>query len=178
MIQFALATRHRTSYFTAFALVFCCLSASSLSAADGPQVQLNASKASPRSIEPLTENAVVRDYRGAWTSLSNALEQNSVAPLNAAFTAEAKTVLWQSVLSQQRTGLARRYSNQTHRLDAVFYAPEGDVIELHDTAEYQLQFLDQGKIVHEEHVVAHYVVLMTPSADRWLVRYLQAVPQF
>jgi hypothetical protein len=98
--------------------------------------------------------------------------------LNGPFTGEAKTGLWQSVVSQQRSGLGRRYADQTHHLDAVFYAPEGDAIELHDTAEYQLQFLDKGKVIHEEYVVAHYVVLMTPSADRWLVRYLQAVPQF
>jgi hypothetical protein len=26
--------------------------------------------------------------------------------------------------------------------------------------------------------VVHYVVLMTPAADRWTIRQLQAVPQF
>ena len=143
-----------------------------------PQVQLDAKKTAPRAIESLTERSIIRDYRVAWISMARALELNAVDPLNGPFTGEAKTSLWQSVISQQRSGLSRRYVDQTHKLDAVFYAPEGDVIELHDTAEYQLQFLDKGKVVQEEHVVAHYVVLMTPSSDRWLVRYLQAVPQF
>ena len=160
-------------------LVVCFVAAQYSVAADAAtQVQLNAAKAAPRAVEPLTQNSIVRDYRVAWNSMSHALEFNSLDPLNGPFTGEAKTGLWQSVVSQQRSGLGRRYADQTHHLDAVFYAPGGDAIELHDTAEYQLQFLDKGKVIHEEHVVAHYVVLMTPSADRWLVRYLQAVPQF
>ena len=143
-----------------------------------PQVQLDAKKAAPRAVENLTERGIVRDYRVAWNNMAMALELNSVAPLDGPFTGEAKTSLWQSVISQQRSGLSRRYADQTHKLEAVFYALEGDAIELHDTADYQLQILDNGKVVQEEHVVAHYVVLMTPSSDRWLVRYLQAVPQF
>jgi 2-keto-3-deoxy-L-rhamnonate aldolase RhmA len=63
-------------------------------------------------------------------------------------------------------------------VDAVFYAPEGDVIELHDTAEYDYQILDGSKSIHSEHAVVHYVVLMTPGADRWVVRQLQAVQHF
>jgi hypothetical protein len=63
-------------------------------------------------------------------------------------------------------------------VEAVFYAPEGDVMELHDTAEYQLQLLDGSKVIHDENEVMHYVVLMTPAADRWVVRQLQAVQRF
>ena len=63
-------------------------------------------------------------------------------------------------------------------MEAAFYAPEGDMIELHDTAEYDLQILDGDKTIHSEHAVVHYVVLMTPGADRWVVRQLQAVPAF
>jgi hypothetical protein len=51
-------------------------------------------------------------------------------------------------------------------------------MELHDTAEYQLQLLDGSKVIHDENVVMHYVVLMTPAADRWVVRQLQAVQGF
>jgi hypothetical protein len=149
------------------------------SAADAaPKVQLDAKKAGPRAVESLTQNAIVRDYRAAWNNMAHALEANSVGPLDGPFTGEAKTWLWQSVMSQQKTGLSRRYVDQTHTVEAVFYAPEGDVIELHDTADFQLQILDSGKVVQEEHVTAHYVVLMTPSADRWLVRHLQSVQQF
>ena len=52
------------------------------------------------------------------------------------------------------------------------------MIELHDTADYRLQILDGSKTIHDEHVVVHYVVLMTPGADRWVIRQLQSVPEF
>jgi hypothetical protein len=68
--------------------------------------------------------------------------------------------------------------NQSHKLDAVFYSPAGDVIELHDTAEYDFEIRDGGKVIHSEHAMVHYVVLMTPAADRWVIRQLQAVAQF
>lgn len=142
------------------------------------QVQLDVKKAAPRAVESLTERGILRDYRFAWTSMAQALEFNTLDPLEGPFTGEAKQWLRETVLSQQRSGLNQRYVGQTHRLEAVFYAPEGDVMELHDTAEYQLQISDGGKIIQDEHVVLHFVVLMTPGADRWVIRQLQAVPQF
>src|SRR5947209_1902516 len=153
------------------------LASHSLHAADA-NVQLDASKASPRQVESLTQQAILRDYRFAWTSLAQALEFNTFDPLEGPFVEKAKQTLANTVTSQQRSGLRSRYLNQKHKLQAVFYAPEGDVIELHDTAEYQLQVLDGSKTVHDEHVVMHYVVLMTPAADRWVIRQFQAVPQF
>ena len=74
--------------------------------------------------------------------------------------------------------MTSRYLNQTHNVDAVFYAPEGDVIELHDTTQYDLEIRDGDKTIHNEHAMVNYVVLMTPGADRWVIRQLQAVPQF
>jgi hypothetical protein len=38
--------------------------------------------------------------------------------------------------------------------------------------------MDGNKSIHVERVVAHYVVLMNPAADRWVIRQLQAVSQF
>ncbi len=146
--------------------------------ADAVQVQLDSRNAGPRAIENLTEQGVVRDYRLAWTSMAQTLEFNTLDALAGPFAGEAKQRLVETVTQQQHSGLSQRYVNQNHRLEAVFYAPEGDVMELHDTAEYQLQVLDDGKLVHDEHVVRHFVVLMTPAADRWVVRELQAVPQF
>jgi hypothetical protein len=158
-------------------LVF--LWAGTLYAADAAvQVQLDIKKAGPRAIESLTERGILRDYRFAWTSMAQALESNTVDPLEGAFAGDAKQWLRQTVAGQQYSGLSQRFANQSHQLEAVFYAPEGDVMELHDTAQYQLQILDGNKLVHDEHVVVHYVVLMTPGADRWVVRQLQAVPQF
>ena len=71
-----------------------------------------------------------------------------------------------------------RYVNQRHKIDVVFYAPEGDVVELHDTMQCELQVLDGEKSIHNEPAILHYVVLMTPGADRWVIRQLQAVSQF
>ncbi|MGD0987014.1 MAG: hypothetical protein ABR874_04335 [Candidatus Sulfotelmatobacter sp.] len=158
----------------------CMLLASTFSyAADANvQVQMGEKNASPRALEPLTERAVLRDFRFAWTSMAQALEFNTVDPLQGPFEGDAKQSLKNTVLNQQRSGITQRYGDQNHRVEAVFYSPEGDVLELHDTAEYQLQIADAGKLVHDEHVVMHYVVLMTPGADRWVIRQLQAVPHF
>ena len=151
---------------------------SSNAADSSARVQLDSSKASPRAVESRTEQAILRDYRFAWTSLAQALEFNTADPLEGPFVDTAKKSLSEKLTSQRRTGLSQRYLDQSHKLQAVFYAPEGDVIELHDTAEYQLQILDGSKVIHDEHVVQRYVVLMTPAADRWVVRQMQAVRQF
>jgi hypothetical protein len=175
------AARYITPRLGSFAAVLVALLSFTLSsyAADATvQVQLNTTKAAPRAVESLTERGIVRDYRFAWNSMAQALEFNTLDPLEGPFAGEARKWLKDTVASQQRSGLSQRYLNQSHRLEAVFYAPEGDVMELHDTAEYQLQISDGGKVIHDEHVVKHYVVLMTPAADRWVVRQLQAVPQF
>jgi hypothetical protein len=150
----------------------------SVGADSTPRVVLNTSKAGPRSMESQTETVILRDYKFAWTSLEQALESNSTAPLSGLFAGTANTWLTNSVTSQRSSGLSSRYLNQNHKVEAVFYAPEGDMIELHDTADYDLQIFDGGKTIHDEHVVVRYVVLMTPGADRWVIRQLQAVPQF
>lgn len=143
-----------------------------------PQVVLDISKAAPRSVESLTERAILRDYKFAWVNLDQAMESNSTAFTTGLFAGTAGAWLNDAVASQRQSGLSSRYLNQVHKVEAVFYAPEGDVIELHDTAEYDLQVLDGDKTIHNEHSVVHYVVLMTPGADRWVIRQLQSVPEF
>lgn len=160
------------------ALLLLVCSISSFAADTDPQVSLETGKVTPRAVEPLTQRSIVRDYKLAWAQLSQALEANSVGPLNGLFSGTAHDWLRDRVQSQQTSGVTSRYSNQSHKLEAVFYAQEGDVMELHDTAEYDLQVSDGGKVIHTEHAVVRYVVLMTPGADRWVVRQLQAVPQF
>ena len=145
---------------------------------NSPQVTLDVSKATPRSLEPLTQRALVRDFKFAWSNIDSALGSNSTGPLNGLFAGTANDWLKESVAGQQRSGMTSRYTNQVHQLQAVFYAPAGDVIELHDTAEYDMSIFDSGKSIHNEHAVVHYVVLMTPAADRWVIRQLQAVPHF
>ena len=150
----------------------------SVGADTAPQVVLNTSKAAPRSVETLTERALLRDYKFAWVNLEQAMESDSAAPLAGLFTGTANAWLTGAVTGQRRSGLTSRYLNQSHKVEAAFYAPEGDLIELHDTAEYDLQILDGDKTIHNEHVTLRYVVLMTPGADRWVIRQLQAVPEF
>lgn len=160
-------------------LAFTCASVLYAAAADpSPQVTMNVSKAAPRAVESLTERALLRDYKFAWTNLALAMESNSTGPLNGLFVGNASKSLTEAVNSQRGSGLSSRYLNQTHKVDAVFYAPEGDVIELHDSAEYDYEILDGGKSIHNEHAIVHYVVLMTPGADRWVVRQIQSVQQF
>jgi hypothetical protein len=154
------------------------LSAMSSDAADTPQVVLNVSKAGPRAVEPLTEHSLLRDYKFAWSNLALALESNSEVPLNGLFVGNASRLLREAVNNQEKNRLTSRYLHQNHHVEAVFYAPEGDVIELHDVAEYDYEILDAGKPIHQEHAMVHYVVLMTPGADRWVVRQLQSVQQF
>ena len=141
-------------------------------------MHLDVGKASPRQVEDLTKKGILRDYRLAWTSLTQAISLNTLDPLEGPFAGEAKRTLRQTVISQQHSGLSTHYSSQSHQVEAVFYAPEGDVMELHDTAQYQLQVADGGRVIHDERVTMHYVVLMTPGADRWVIRQLQAVPNF
>jgi hypothetical protein len=172
-------TKHHVRVRVSAMFVLVLLSSSTLFAADNsPQVTLDVSKTSPRSVETLTQRAIVRDYKFAWTNLDAAMESNSAGLLNSLFAGTANDWLRGTVNSQQRSGMTSRYLNQRHKLEAVFYAPVGDVIELHDTAEYDFEIHDGGKTIHNEHAIVHYVVLMTPGADRWVIRQLQAVPQF
>ena len=51
-------------------------------------------------------------------------------------------------------------------------------MELHDTAQVQLQLMDGNKVVHSEEATVHYVVLLTAAENSWKVRVLEAVPAF
>ena len=70
-----------------------------------------------------------------------------------------------------------RYEDRGHKLDGIFYSPAGDAMQLRDRAQLEMQVLDGDKVIHTETVTMNYVVLMTPGADRWLVRYLQSTPE-
>jgi hypothetical protein len=47
-------------------------------------------------------------------------------------------------------------------------------MQLRDHAQFDLQVLDGDKVIYEEPVNGEYIVLMTPGADRWMVRQMQA----
>jgi hypothetical protein len=170
--------RTQSTLFLAAICLILGVSVNSYAADAAVKIQLNTKKAGPRAVESLTERGILRDYRFAWTSIAQALEANTTEPLEGPFSGDAKQWLRQSIASQMKSGLSQRYLDQSHQLEAVFYAPEGDVMELHDTAQYQVQILDGSKTIRDEHITVHYVVLMTPGADRWVVRQLQAVREF
>ena len=140
-----------------------------------PRVQLNADNVSPRPIEDLTGKSVPRDYAMAWQTLAEALSSNRTGLLDGYFTGLAKQDFAQRINSQIKSGLQTRYTDRGHQLEALFYSPAGDVMELRDHAQFDVQVLDGGKVIYEEPVNAQFMVLMTPGADRWLVRQLQAM---
>jgi hypothetical protein len=107
--------------------------------------------------------------------MAQALRDNRTDVLDAYFTGFEKDQLIQRVKSQLKSGLQTRYQDRGHKLEAIFYAPAGDAMELRDRAQVDVQVLDGGKVIYEEPVNLDYIVIMTPGADRWLVRQLQAV---
>jgi len=139
-----------------------------------PRVQLNADNLSPRPIEDLTAKSIPRDYALAWQTLAQAFTDNKAGLLDAYFTGLAKQDFAQRINSQIKSGLQTRYTDRGHRLEALFYSPAGDVMELRDHAQFDMQLVDAGKVIYEEPVNTDFIVLMTPGADRWLVRQLQA----
>lgn len=142
-----------------------------------PRVELNADNIGPRQIEDLTSKSVPRDYALAWQTMAQALNENRTDLLDAYFTGFEKEILTQRVKSQIASGLHTRYTDRGHKLDAIFYAPAGDAMELRDRAQLDVQVSDGSKVIYEEPVNLEYIVIMTPGADRWLVRQLQAVQE-
>jgi hypothetical protein len=149
-----------------------------LRAADVGNVKLNVDKAGPREVEEQTEKAVLRDYAGAWRSLATALEQNNAGALGDLWAGFARQKFVDAIAQQQQSGVAVRYIDHGHQLNAVVYSPEGSALELHDTAQLERQVLDGATVIDSENVTVHYVVVMTPTTDHWQVRLLQSVPEF
>jgi hypothetical protein len=145
---------------------------------DAPNVQLSAGSATGREVEDTTQKAIVRDYTAAWAALTTALATNDAGALDASFAGIAHDELASRVTGQRKAGLHTQITDRGHRLEAVVYTPEGSAMQLHDTAEVDIQIMDGGKVIHSEHATLHYVVLMTVAEDRWKVRLLQEVSGF
>jgi len=142
-----------------------------------PKVVLASTNVGPRQIEELTSKSVPRDYAFAWKTMARALAENSTDLLDGYFTGFAKGNLAQRIADQKRTGIHTRYVDQGHKLEAIFYSPAGDAMQLRDRARMEVQILDGGNVIHREQVALQYLVLMTPGADRWLVRDLETTPE-
>ena len=151
--------------------------ASGYSAAQSsPSVEFNAANAGPRSVEDLTSQTVPRDYAFAWQNLSQALDENRPGLLDAYFTGFAKSSLEQRIKQQAQSGLHVRYTDHGHKLNVLFYSPNGDLMQIEDDAQIEMQILDGSKVIQSQPLRVRYMVLMTPGADRWMVRDLESTP--
>lgn len=139
-----------------------------------PAIQLNVADTAPREVEESTQRSVVRDYSAAWKGLSTALANNTLAPLNENFTGFALDKLTQRVKDQKQNGLTTRLIDHGHKVDAVFYSPDGSAIELRDTASIETQVLDGGSVIHSDQAQVHYYAVLTGAEDRWKVRVLES----
>jgi hypothetical protein len=160
--------------FVALTIVSCALWTATAQAADLPRVDLNAAAAGPRQVEDTTEKAVARDYSRAWNSMITALSENRGDVLDADFVGVALDNLRERISQQQQSGLHTRYIDRGHKLEAIFYSTEGSAIQLRDTAQFEVQFLDGSKVLHEEQRTENYTVVMTAAENRWKVRVLQS----
>ena len=142
------------------------------------KVELSTEQAAPREVEDSTQIAIVRDYTAAWKALEASLESNQNAGLDAQFSGNALEQLKDRIQAQKKAGLHTRFADRGHKLSAIFYSPEGSAMQLHDTAQLEIETLDGSKVLHSEQVTLHYVALMTTAEDRWKVRLLQGVPNF
>ena len=152
--------------------------AASRSNGSGVNIQLSFDKAEPRQLEDTTQQAIVRDYGSAWKSLENSLSSSANSALDANFTGTALDELQSRIAAEKKTGIHTHYVDRGHKLEAIFYSPEGSAMQLHDTADVEIETYDGGKLLSSKPATLHYVVLMTTAEDRWKVRLLQAVPQF
>jgi hypothetical protein len=139
-----------------------------------PSVQLNVKNAQPREVEEVTQNAILRDYTLAWQGISTALANNTLQPLNENFSGFALDKLTQRVKDQKQNGLSTRIIDRGHKVEAVFYSPDGSAVELKDTASIETQVLDGGTVIHSDQAQIQYYAVMTGAEDRWKVRVLQS----
>jgi hypothetical protein len=142
-----------------------------------PQVELSPDSKGPRPVEELTSQVIVRDYARAWQTMAEAMENNRDNLLDGFFTGSAKENLSNLIAKQRQTGIHTRYVDRGHRLVELFYSPAGDVMQLRDQAQLEIQVFDGQKLIDSERVTLQYIVLMTPGADRWLVRDLESVAE-
>ena len=142
-----------------------------------PDVQLTVKSAQPRQIEEVTQNAILRDYTLAWQAIGTSLANNTLQPLNENFSGFALDKLTQRVKDQKEHGLTTRIIDHGHKVDAIFYSPDGAAIELKDTASIETQLLDGGTVIHSDQSQIQYFAIMTGAEDRWKVRVLQSTQQ-
>jgi hypothetical protein len=147
-------------------------------AASTAEVSLNVQNAAPRQVEDTTQKAVARDYATAWQAMAEALDRNQVNLLTTNFAGTALEKLTATIGEQSKTGLHQCFIDKGHKVEAIFYSPEGSAMELQDTLQLQIQLMDGDKVIRSEDATVHYIALLTAAENSWKVRVLQAVPSF
>ncbi len=140
-----------------------------------PNVQLNADNVTGKQLEDLTKKAVTRDYAKAWGTLATAMANNNADLIDNDFVGVAQEKFAAAVEQQAKANLHRRYVDHGHKVDVLFYSPDGTSMQLRDTAQLEVQYLDGDKVLKSENVTKQYVSVMTPTEVRWKVRVLQEV---
>ena len=153
------------------------LAVMSLAAFEKPVVHVAPSDSvGPRTLEPQTRTAVVRDYFASWQSLSRAMQENNPSRLDTDFIGVARDKLRATIQDQQKTGMQTRYQDRSHDIELVFYSPEGLSVQLLDTVEYDVEVVDHEKVQATQHVRTRYLAVLSPTEVRWKVRVFQAAP--
>lgn len=159
----------------AFLIFGAVLVAGALPAAAQPSVRVEPTKLEgQRTMERMTQDAVIRDYLQSWQSLHAAFDQNRADLLDADFVGDALKNLGEAIQQQTTLGIRTQYADQSHDVQIVFYSPEGLSIELVDDVDYDVQLFDHDKAKGTSHLHARYIAVLTPSESRWRVRMLQA----
>jgi hypothetical protein len=140
-------------------------------------VEMNASGAQPRQVEDVTEKAITRDYANAWKIMETALSENRTDQLGSGFAGVAQDNLEKRIEGQRASNLKTRIIDRGHKLEAIFYSPEGSALQVRDTAQLEIEYLNGNSVVHREQVTQKYLALLTVGEDRWKVRVLEEVPQ-
>ena len=149
-----------------------------LRAADAPAVSVKLSDADPgpHEMADTTRTSIETAYARAWDTMAQALGTNRADRIDAAFLGTARDNLAQRIADQKKLGMTTRLVDHGHKVDILFYSPEGMSMQLRDTAQLEWQVLDGGKVVHAENVTQHYIVVLTPTEVTWKVRVLQEAP--
>jgi len=157
------------------ALAVLVLFASLAVAQDLPSVQLNTNNVTGKQLEDLTQKAVARDYAKAWSTFAKAMETNNADLVDGDFVGVAADKLTAGIEQQAKSGLHQRYVDHGHKVDVLFYSPDGTSMQLRDTTQLEVQLLEGDKVLHSDNVTRQYISLMTPTEVRWKVRVLQQV---
>lgn len=132
---------------------------------------------SPRPLAKQTADSAVRDYIQSWKSMKAALAQDRAGLLSPDFVGTALDKLTGTIQEQEKAGIHTRYVDRSHKIQIVFYSPEGLSIQLVDNVEYDEQVFDGETLLTSQPVRARYTAVLTPSETRWRVRVFQAIPE-